>query len=420
MKRWYWWGVLLAGLALAGGIGAARYDQRTPEAAEDDTMAAFLERHWRRPIPLQGPSPETFSSLEASLHPQDCGACHAQQYQDWQSSIHSHSMGPGVYGQLLDMNPATVTVCSTCHTPLSEQIPHLQQGGTYQPNDAFDPDLQQAGLVCAACHVRQHQRFGPPRRAELPPIPAGTTLPHGGFTEARAFLHSEFCKGCHQFGPDDFALNGKLIENTYDEWRQSPYAAQGTQCQDCHMPDRRHLWRGIHDAEMVEQAMTVTITPNAPSYSPGDEIEAEITVTNSGAGHYLPTYVTPKIFVRTHLLDAQGEIITDTAQQAVIGREVTLDLSQELYDTRIPPRQSRSFIYEQTMPAIAEQLRVQVVVHPDHFYQRFFAAVLNDGGGTGRAHLQKALQRTSASSFTVFERRIPLQTSTPTRHLERH
>lgn len=416
MKRRYWWGALLAGLVFAGGMVVLWQYQRSPEAAEDDTITAFLERHWRLPIPLQGPPPESYSPLEASLHPKDCGVCHPQQYQDWQSSIHSRSMGPGVYGQLLDMDPATVAVCATCHTPLSEQIPHLQQGDAYRRNDAFDSDLQQAGLVCAACHVRQHQRFGPPRRAELPPIPPGTTLPHAGFTETRAFLRAEFCKGCHQFGPDDFALNGKLIENTYEEWRQSPYAAQGTQCQNCHMPDRRHLWRGIHDPDMVKQALTVTITPSAPSYDPGDQIEAEVTVTNSGAGHYLPTYVTPKIFVRTHLLNAQGEVVPDTAQQAIIGREVTLDLSQELYDTRIPPTQSRSFTYTRVMPEAATTLRVQVVVHPDHFYQRFFEAVLeNGGGGPGRAHLEEALQTATTSSFTVFERALSLRPAAPAR-----
>ncbi len=25
------------------------------------------------------------------------------------------------------------------------------------------------------------------------------------------------------------------------------------QCQTCHMPDRRHLWRGIHDSDMVNR-----------------------------------------------------------------------------------------------------------------------------------------------------------------------
>jgi hypothetical protein len=322
-------------------------------------------------------------------------------------------MGPGVYGQLLAMaqsDPATYTLCATCHTPLSEQIPHQPQEQTYHSSVAFDAALQQAGVVCAACHVRQHTHFGPPRRPELPALPTGTPSPHGGFVESVAFQRSEFCKSCHQFGPDDFALNGKLLENTYAEWQESPYAAEGVQCQHCHMPDRRHLWRGIHDPAMVRQAMTVTISPSATSYEPGEMVHVTVTVANTGAGHYLPTYVTPKIFVEAHLLDAQGQSIPDSAQQATIGREVTLDLSQELYDTRIPPKASHAFTYTHVLSATAMTLRVRVVVHPDHFYRQFFAATLADGdGGQGRAYLQDALRAAEASPFTVFARDVSLR-----------
>jgi hypothetical protein len=163
---------------------------------------------------------------------------------------------------------------------------------------------------------------------------------------------------------------------------------------------------------MVQQAMTVSIAANASSYQPGDELRAVITVTNTGAGHYLPTYVTPKIFVEAHLLDALAQVIAGSAQQEAIGREVTLDLSQEVYDTRIPPKASHSFPYTQVIPATAVALRVRLVVHPDHFYQRFFTATLQDGGNSkGRAHLQEALRATEASPFIVFERDVPLQTA---------
>jgi hypothetical protein len=409
MKRIYGWGLLVGVVALGIGLPVLLRYQRPSETVESIDVSAFLQRHWRLPIAPQGKPPATYTPLEASLHPKDCGACHPQQYADWQTSMHSRSMGPGVYGQLLDMEPATSTVCAACHTPLSEQLPELAHRDTYSPNKAFDATLQQQGLVCAACHVRQHQRFGPPRRADLPPLPAGTPVPHSGFTESVAFQRAEFCMNCHQFNPGDFALNGKLIENTYDEWQQSVYAKEGRHCQSCHMPDRRHLWRGIHDADMVKQALSVTVTPPAVSYQPGDTIQIVITMTNSGAGHYLPTYVTPKIFVQVQLLDAQGQSMPDSAQEVVIGREVTLDLSAEVYDTRIPPKASRSFTYAQVMPTTATALRVRVVVHPDHFYERFFAANLHYGeGGKGRAHLEEALRRTQSSSFTVLARDFPL------------
>jgi len=109
--------------------------------------------------------------------------------------------------------------------------------------------------------------------------------------------------------------------------------------------------------------------------------------------------------VRGDLLDSAGEAIADSFQEAVIGREITLNLSREVYDTRIAAKASLDFGYEMTLPENAAALRVKVVVHPDHFYQRFFEAVLRrDQGSLGRKHLEAALEKTSTSSFTVFER----------------
>ena len=388
--------------------------RQTPHeaVAENDAVTSFVANHWQFPVPLQGEPPDAYSPLEASLDPQQCGICHPQQYQDWQTTLHSHAMSPGIYGQMLNMadnDRATYTICASCHTPLSEQLPFLETDGAYRDNPDFDAKLQQAGLTCAGCHVRQHQRFGPPRRPELPPIPPDAKLPHGGFTVSAAYEDSAFCSPCHQFKPTDFALNDKLLENTYEEWRESRYAKEGIHCQNCHMPDRRHLWRGIHDPDMVRQAMTVTLLPDAEAYAAGETMTLQIVVANSGAGHYLPTYVTPKIFVQAHLLDAQGNMLADTAQQAPIGRDVTLDLSRETYDTRIAPDASRTITYTQEIPPGAVTARVRIVVHPDHFYRQFFEAVLADGGGgKGRALLQEALRKTETSPFTVFERDVPL------------
>lgn len=406
------WKAVLVMTVLALTAGLLWTPQRAGEAQSDDDVDAFVKHHWRLPVPPQGDPPAAFSPIEASLHPKECALCHRQQFEDWKTSLHSRSMGPGIYGQLLNMeekNPATYTICATCHTPLSEQIPHVKEGSEYRPNEAFDPELQAAGLICAGCHVRQHERFGPPRRPEFPTPPADVIQPHGGFTATTAFQRSEFCKPCHQFREGAFALNGKLLENTFAEWQASPYAEEGVQCQGCHMPDRRHLWRGIQDPDMVRQAMTVNVSPLASSYRPGDTLQATITVTNSGAGHYLPTYVTPKIFVQGELLDGAGEVIADSFQEAIIGREIALNLSREEYDTRIAPKASLDFGYAMALPDTAATLRVRIVVHPDHFYERFFRAVLKrDQGSLGKAHLEAALEKTATSSFTVFERHVPV------------
>src|SRR5437016_14648345 len=88
----------------------------------------FIEKHWRRPIPPQGPPPARFSPIERSLQPEACGACHPVQFADWQGSIHARSMGPGIAGQLVDLvktDPRSARSCATCHAPIAEQRPEL-------------------------------------------------------------------------------------------------------------------------------------------------------------------------------------------------------------------------------------------------------------------------------------------------------
>src|SRR3990172_1649785 len=143
-----------------------------PQPLSTRDIDSFLTSHWQRPVPLQGELPSGYSPLEASLKPEDCGTCHAEQYTDWKTARHRHSMDPGVLGQILKMTgkePATVELCQSCHAPLSEQLAGLRASAgseTFEANGSFSADLQSKGLICAACHVRHHRRFGPPPRGK--------------------------------------------------------------------------------------------------------------------------------------------------------------------------------------------------------------------------------------------------------------
>ena len=379
-------------LGLVLGVAAA------PGEVPPD-LRAFLERHWRLPLALQGAPPTSFGPLERSLHPEACAACHPLQYRDWNDSIHALSMGPGVSGQLREMRrtePAQAQACYTCHAPLAEQRPG---------SSAHDPTLSPKGIACASCHVRNWRWFGPPRLdGTLSSTSPRDGVPHGGVTRTPAFLRAEFCRDCHQFPPGGLSLNGKLLQDTYEEWKAGP-AAASLQCQDCHMPARRHLWRGIHDPEMVRSAIEFTLT---------DEPDAvTLTLRNRGAGHKLPTYVTPRLVVSGEALDEEGRAIPGSRREAVIGRAVTLDLSRELFDTRLAPGQGAVFRYPRafpnaprSLPSAAGRIRLRVVVEPDHFYVSFFAALLERGAGAGETEIRTALAAARASSFVVFEREV--------------
>jgi hypothetical protein len=377
----------LVGLALVL-TGAGREPAWTEREQRE-----FLERHWKLPLAPQGAPPRTFGALETSLRPDVCGVCHPVQYADWKDSIHAASMGPGVSGQLVELHrtdPAQARSCYTCHAPLAEQRPGAAR---------YDRALRARGVVCASCHVRRWQRFGPPRRdGSLASAAPRSQLPHKGVTRTPVFLRAEFCQDCHQFGPEGLALNGKLLQNTYEEWKAGPAAAAGVQCQDCHMPDRRHLWRGIHDPEMVRGALAFSVARDGAGVT--------LTITNEKGGHLLPTYVTPRLVVSGELVDGEGRAIEGSRRESVIGREVTLDLARELFDTRLAPGQSAVFRYPH--PRGGGTLRLRVVAEPDRFYTRFFEALLQSGAGAGEAEIRTALAATRRSTFTVWESLVPL------------
>ncbi len=372
----------------------------------------FIREHWRRPLAPQGQAPARFSPIERSLAPASCGTCHPVQFRDWQSSFHAKSMGPGIAGQLAEMitsDPAAARSCFTCHAPLAEQTPLIRGDEGLVPNPDLDADLQSQGVVCASCHVRGHQRFGPPRRDGSTVTRAPRErLPHNGLTRTAAFLRSEFCASCHQFAPNGLALNGKLLENTFEEWRASPAARRGQQCQDCHMPDRRHIWRGIHDREMVKSGVQIKLVTSRPRYRPGDELSARLTIANTGVGHDFPTYVTPRVLVRAELVDAAGAPVPGSLEERAIGREVPLDLSREIADTRIPAGGRFTLAYARRLDRPGLRLRVSVTVFPDHFYTGFFESLLESGAGSGEAQIRQALEATRRSAFVIYEREVPL------------
>ena len=168
--------VLLAGAAAAGA----------------DLVQDFVGRHWRQPLAPQGPPPARFSALEASLHPESCGTCHPAQFADWRESVHAAASGPGVLGQLIEMresDPSSTHGCLACHAPLAEQGPFVAAGRELRENPAYDAALAGKGVPCAGCHVRGHERFGPPRRdGSLTSRAPRETLPHDGATRTPAFL----------------------------------------------------------------------------------------------------------------------------------------------------------------------------------------------------------------------------------------
>ncbi len=390
----------LAGLALVAALIALLAGcERTPPPTPD--IERFLASHWAEPMAPQGAPPASFSALEASLSPQACGQCHTAQWQDWQTSLHSRSMGPGLRWQLHLFDQGRANRCLRCHAPLAEQkaLAATEHGWPAQasgpPPAWVEPTLAHQGLVCAACHVRGHTRYGPAPRASS----GSSASAHGGFVTAEAFGDSRFCAHCHQFPPDGPRTAGKLHEDTVAQWEASGMAATQS-CQSCHMPDRRHLWRGIHDPETTRRAIDVQLAVVPVGKR---RYEAQATVRNVGAGHHFPTYMVPKVELRFARIDRHGRR-SELGRQS-IGWTVDTAITREIEDTRIPAGQSRRFV-QPIDAATSDGWSVELTLHvrPGEHYERTFRDSLSRAGQlpqAARPLLREALQRVQTAEYEL-------------------
>jgi hypothetical protein len=365
-------------------------------AAAQMSAISDVGSYWRQPLAAQGAPPKTWTAIEQSLAPSDCGQCHAEQFAQWQTSRHAHSFSPGLVGQLLTYSTAETAECLQCHAPLAEQREAFEAArdrgvAAFVPEDG----LAAAGNSCGGCHLRLYRHYGPPRRGTGIARPSGAA-PHGGALQTKFFETSAFCSICHQF-PASLAVNGKPLENTYIEWQASPQAARGITCQSCHMPDRRHLWRGIHDPEMVASGLApqVTITARGVRFA----------VTNAGVGHAFPTYATPKVAMRAVALDAAGVPRAQTLHSHEIARVVSWenDHWMESSDTRLSPGETAAIELDWDG---SDRIRTWLEVTPDDFYERNVfpgLAATSPSASGARQLILKAATDTAASHFRLFE-----------------
>jgi hypothetical protein len=378
-------GISVAGIVLAVGVAS-------------QTLPAFdAISYWPHLLESQGVPPPQWSDIEKSLAPRDCGVCHTDQLAQWQTSRHAQSMSPGVVGQLATLGSDDAAECMQCHAPLAEQRTAFEAARTEGAAIQYDRlDIAAAGNSCGGCHLRSYHRFGPPQRGTGAIGQSVSTSVHGGIIRERFFESSEFCGRCHQFAEDP-GVNGKPLENTYAEWRSSPQARQGQACQSCHMPDRRHLWRGIHDPDMVRSGLTMGHSV--------DDKRVRFEIRNSGVGHAFPTYGVPKVVMHAVAIDKEGAPLRDTEISYVIARTLlyTNDEWTEISDTRLMPSQSAAIEIPWTGH---DRVRVWLEVIPDFYYSSVVYPELLKNAPLdypSTTLLAKAAANAASSSYTLFE-----------------
>lgn len=207
-------------------------------------------------------------------------------------------------------------------------------------------------------------------------------------------------------------MHGKLIQETAQEWRRTEFAAQGITCQKCHMPDRRHLWKGIHDEDMTRKAVSIQLE-FAPPDAKSDSLTGVLSLTNVGAGHRFPTYIEPLIVLYLEQVDIKGRTLPETRVEGFIGRKVTEEMDKEVFDTRLMPGETYQVEYRLPQFPSAKALRARVEVWPDEAYRLYFIKMLatpelRPAMPEVVAEMEKAVKIDTESRYLLWEKTIPL------------
>ena len=300
-----------------------------------------------------------------------CQVCHAEIYKQWEGSMHSQAEVDPYYLALSRMaseetDGLTDTYCARCHTPIGVV------SGEVPPVDGSNlSEIAKKGVQCDFCHTVTASDGT--ANAKFTLTPDGTK--RGPFDDSRSPAHNteyselhtkaEFCGMCHDV---NHPTNGLPLEATYTEWKNGPYAAQGIQCQDCHMTpgitgyqanpgkasgigrDREHIWThfGVGGnvfmteylgsrthadmaVDRLRRAAQVNVIPGG-SVESGESFSFDVQIKNIGAGHYLPTGLTEsrQMWLDVTVTDGAG---TEIYRSGALDEHGNIDPGAVVYHT---------------------------------------------------------------------------------------
>ncbi len=240
--------------------------------------------------------------------------------------------GPGYQ---LDF-PDTTGNCAACHVPVAAI------NAPYATNPALATGVELEGVACDFCHkvwnvvlnddgipyanrpgVMSFEFRRPPEGHQFFAGPYDDVAP-GEDTYSALQQESAFCAPCH-FG----IFWDTPIYNSFGEWLDSPYSdpVTGKTCQDCHMPTLEmthfaktenggrerntdtiftHLMPGAADENLLQNTAELDVQAERIN----DEIQVTVSVTNTQAGHHIPTdSPLRQIFLIVEVYDESGSLL---------------------------------------------------------------------------------------------------------------
>jgi hypothetical protein len=188
----------------------------------------------------------------------DCGVCHRQEFIEWRTSMHAISDEDLIYASTVRRNTGKAKAaaahgdakgrwCESCHNPLGSLA-----GAVNTANSVQLTETMEEGVSCIVCHTASHSEplagngaltvrmndiFRHLHLALIMAAPSRHARDMQPKRDVPLMGSSALCGACHtEIRPT--VVNGHEpmnFQETYDEWRRSPWAERGVQCQDCHM-----------------------------------------------------------------------------------------------------------------------------------------------------------------------------------------
>jgi hypothetical protein len=331
----------------------------------------------------------TVSDFKTSAH---CRTCHSQIYDQWSGSTHSNAFHDPLYQAVVrkveEKSQGNLTsFCISCHAPLATLTNSV-------PEKPFDEkkasSLLSDGVSCEFCHTTSGTEVRVQKLslgAYLFPRVGQTEILYGRHSDAHTEAHPtqsskfllspQLCGICHRFG---HPVSGMAIQDTYVEWKQSPYAEQGTRCQDCHMPAysgkvaaegkerpelHAHVFLGGH-TEMIRKAATLQVHSGWSQKDRGGGLEVSVVITNVGAGHLIPTGIPGirEMWLEVSAFSSQQQLVTE---KRALGLELLDSAGKSAMpwdavrfgrDTRISPKKTRQEVFHLKLDKTGE-IRVE-------------------------------------------------------------